>query len=94
MVFVSIMTYLIQLLSDRPAIKPRLTNKQIIDGAFIDDVVKASQRMSSNTMPSDGEEDETVLPVASTKKHLSRSTAKAKINSAKGITKVIVFRYF
>jgi hypothetical protein len=73
------------ILSDRPAIKPRLTNKQIINGDIIDDAVRTSKGVATDTQLSDDELQASAKNVSST------ATAKAKINSSKCSTRVRIF---
>ncbi len=74
------------ILGDRPAIKPRLINKQIINGEIDVEALKTGSALTS-----DAEEVEVVmLPVVSEKKQASSATAVAKMNNAKGNSKVII----
>lgn len=74
------------ILGDRPAIKPRLTNKQIINGEIHPEALKTGSSASSDVE----EKEVTMVAVASVKKQASSTTAVAKINNAKGSNKVIV----
>lgn len=74
------------ILGDRPAIKPRLTNKQIINGEIDVEALKTGSALSS-----DAEEEEVVsLPAVIEKKKASSTTTVAKMNNAKCNSKVII----